>query len=729
MLNLKDAWAKADPTESVECHCSAVAEAAAQLSGLSLNLPILQQHSALLYMAGMLHDIGKTHKVFQGKIQEGVNGGVKVYHSNVSKNLVLSSNPFLAELVSGHHGIWRGDNHQYEAGEAIENCSKFIVDPAQVNNYVAANAGLLSGHPHLLPLLEKYLILADRYASSKSSLWGQLHHVNTGWSLSVNRNKLFINGVRCKLNDLQTACTKLRDDKWYNKYDIAVIEEPTGGGKTLASLCLIPPDTRVLYLCPTRMLTDETSNKLKEYGLNVVCVHGDAYTGNYGRDDDPEQISRACMSELVSLGAVSLQPQVCATIDQFAYFGKVCRYNVMGALENTYIIIDEPHSYDHRVLSYIVSASKWWRKYGCKIIFLSATLPDAVKSHLLPKYTKCGYYPAIIFGNKDGVNAMNPSTVLPWYKRPYKIARRKRRRLRRQYIARCRRQLKDKKLVFITEDEVLTKVVDEFKKNNKIAYIINNVKTAQDAYEQFRGPLNSIGVEVLLVHSRFVRADRRSKNEKLFELMKANGKALVIATQVIEHGHDLDFDVMFTRWAPVDRIIQRAGRLHRRRTDKTEARLYIIESTGAAADRERYVYPQHLEISYAALVKAGKITHCNAMQLINSVYSRQIQLSDDSVPDPDGIGLNEMHSFTSEDNRSIRDNRSIEVILYADDNNLANSGVSERDNKIRLPIWVCKNGKLDKGPIGWCFYMDGSITYDGDLGLQAKQIQGVADAE
>ena len=71
----------------------------------------------------------------------------------------------------------------------------------------------------------------------------------------------------------------------------------------------------------------------------------------------------------------------------------------------------------------------------------------------------------------------------------------------------------------------------------------------------------------MLFHARFPYAWRMETERRVLERFgkggKRQGQAIVVATQVIEQSLDLDFDLMVTDMAPVDLLLQRAGRLHR----------------------------------------------------------------------------------------------------------------------------------------------------------------------
>ena len=89
----------------------------------------------------------------------------------------------------------------------------------------------------------------------------------------------------------------------------------------------------------------------------------------------------------------------------------------------------------------------------------------------------------------------------------------------------------------------------------------------------------------MLFHARYP-ADERGQRER--DVLTAfgqtttlrQGRTLLIATQVVEQSLDIDFDFLITDLAPVDLILQRAGRLHRHQDTKrpaahAQARLYV----------------------------------------------------------------------------------------------------------------------------------------------------------
>jgi len=121
--------------------------------------------------------------------------------------------------------------------------------------------------------------------------------------------------------------------------------------------------------------------------------------------------------------------------------------------------------------------------------------------------------------------------------------------------------------------------------------IVNTVQRAQDLYGLLKDRLDG-DAELLVFHARYP-ADERSEREQ--QVLKRFGRgmgsrrparALLVATQVVEQSLDIDFDFMLADLAPVDLLLQRAGRLHRHERQRP-AKHHKPRLTVAGFQRER----------------------------------------------------------------------------------------------------------------------------------------------
>jgi len=182
-----------------------------------------------------------------------------------------------------------------------------------------------------------------------------------------------------------------------------------------------------------------------------------------------------------------------------------------------------------------------------------------------------------------------------------------------------------------------------------VCWIRNTVRDARDAYDELIGREWIDPHRLHLFHSRFAMVDRQCIETqilnwfgKLSKTAQRQGR-LLLATQVVEQSLDLDFDVLVTDIAPIDLLLQRAGRLHRhpRSRDGAPATvekretpiLYIHGPAPTQTPTETWlrdvlpgtqaVYPNvgQIWLTQQCLLKSGCIqTPGMCRQLIESVY-------------------------------------------------------------------------------------------------------------
>ena len=110
--------------------------------------------------------------------------------------------------------------------------------------------------------------------------------------------------------------------------------------------------------------------------------------------------------------------------------------------------------------------------------------------------------------------------------------------------------------------------------------VVNTKKVAFHFYNELTSDYNEN--ELFLLSSYFVPKHRKKIIEDITAQLEKNKKIILISTQVIEAGVDLDFDCGFREFAPFYSIIQTAGRVNRENRDeiKKTAKLTVFPQIG-----------------------------------------------------------------------------------------------------------------------------------------------------
>ena len=113
-----------------------------------------------------------------------------------------------------------------------------------------------------------------------------------------------------------------------------------------------------------------------------------------------------------------------------------------------------------------------------------------------------------------------------------------------------------------------TRALSAAKERAAVLVICNAVDGAIAVYESLAGQVDHPD-HIHLFHARFAQSDRQVIEEDVLRRFGRDANAtdraghILVATQVVEQSLDLDFDLLISDLAPVDLIIQRAGRMWR----------------------------------------------------------------------------------------------------------------------------------------------------------------------
>jgi CRISPR-associated endonuclease/helicase Cas3 len=152
--------------------------------------------------------------------------------------------------------------------------------------------------------------------------------------------------------------------------------------------------------------------------------------------------------------------------------------------------------------------------------------------------------------------------------------------------------------------------------------VANRVKRAQAWFGKYRDEFP--GIPMVLIHSRYRRMDRAQLEAEVIQLQQPEreGAAIAIATQVVEVSLDISYDRMITDAAPLDALIQRFGRVNRRRSENTIGKFRQVHVL-PPADNRGDILPYDLQIvqaSFAALQNGQVFHERNVQVLMDQVF-------------------------------------------------------------------------------------------------------------
>ena len=390
---------------------------------------------------------------------------------------------------------------------------------------------------------------------------------------------------------------------------IAIV--PTGGGKSeLANLWATVNSENarhLFYMLPYQASMNAMYERLAVrnlgYGVadvrlgrcpDVAIMHGNAIAKMYldymSEDASPDKAMQTARSsrnrqQLFDYPIVVSSPYQLLK----ATFGVRGHEVVTFHLSNSLFVIDEIHTYEAKRLAMFVESMRWMHQHlGARFCVMTATLNSLLRERL--------------------VEALAIKNFIQADKAEYE-------RSRRHMV---------KILPGDLAADVVPRVVGDVQAGRHVLVCVNLVRRARDLYATLKETLGDC--EVILLHSSFAARDRAAYESKLLDLVGVGRKGakpvVCVATQVVEVSLDVDFDVLYTDPAPIEAILQRAGRINRGRTDRTLCDVFIY------TDRPQYdIYNAELvaaSMRELADLHEQPIDEATVTAMIDRVYSGKV---------------------------------------------------------------------------------------------------------
>lgn len=471
-----------------------------------LKIPVIDKYLIGLVVAGHHKEFNALSRFLYYRYSEKDDD---VFNSILNEELNTLENEFRKNINENYIKIFLKEKYNIIL-EDVE----FLDLKKYINDYIRNPVHLNSNNFLELLLLFGAFKHCDHLASAYIDTISNLEIHNFQFLSSMNNNFYFHQKESSKINGN------------------LIVVAPTGSGKTETAMLWLNNQLQIIgqgrafYVLPFTASINAMYERLNEkIGEDKVgLIHGklNDYINNYFNDfqynieEKRESIKkvREKFKNITTPLKIITPFQLIKNIYGLKNYEKGMFEWVGG-----YFIFDEIHAYDPKVFAQIIIILEFITKYlNSKVMIMTATLPSFLKNkiqHSIGDYTE-----------------IHASEELY-----HNFTRHK---------------------VHLTEGDIssnISIIIDSLNSGKKILVVCNTVKQAQLIFRELKYE-NS-----LLFHGYFNNRDRFIKEKQIME----SDLRLLIGTQSIEVSLDIDYDIIYTEPAPLDALIQRFGRVNRKR--------------------------------------------------------------------------------------------------------------------------------------------------------------------
>lgn len=507
-------------------------------------------------LCGKLHDFGKYSESFQGvlegrcsHIDHAVCGAAFLYCLAGKRRNDCRS---VLEVINGHHDGLIGydylknflENSLRENKPTECNNRKTAALSGQAQYQAAANA-FLKDFPQFASeglkidrlqkaeeicesvdsmlftrMLFSCLVDADYTVSSEKELQEPLPFEADLWlnALYEYREKLQENSKGSfTVNELRNLLFERCGEAAKVKEGLFTLTAPTGTGKTLALLHFALQHARtykkkrIILVLPFLALTEQSYEIYSKMIPEILQDHSQS-----DLDDRQREFAERWESPFIITTSVKFFQAL------FAQKPTDCRK--LHNIANSIILFDEAQSLPANLLGATLnSVNALCMRYHCTMVFSTATQPE--------------------FKFINGVS-WKPTEIVPEYPIMYK-------KLKRTEVEwRIKTQIP------------LKQIAQEMKKEENACVIVNLRRHAVELFELLKSE-DCSSEEIFFLTTDLCPKHRSEIIRKIKERQEAGLPCKVVSTQCIEAGVDLDFQALYRALAPLESIIQAAGRCNR----------------------------------------------------------------------------------------------------------------------------------------------------------------------